>query len=111
VSVFGPNPIHPLSSHAALAAQQLVRPTERQAPVGEATKRMKDAHEQRVAGTESEDAVRRTADEHAESEQESRDKGGRRDGQRDGFVPSAPPAAATPQTPPKALHGRLDLRA
>lgn len=110
MGVFGPNPIHPLPSHAALAAQQQVRPAERPALVGEATKRMKDAQEQRVAGTESEDAVRRTADEHADSEQESRDDGGRRDGRRDGFVPSgqSPPAAPAPVTTPR---GRLDLRA
>lgn len=110
MGIFGPNPIQPLPAHAALAAQQLVRPTERPAPVGEATKRMKDAFEQRVAGAESEDAVRRTADEHADSEQDARDDGGRRDGRRDGFVPSEPAPSAT--TPPATTpRGRLDLRA
>lgn len=110
MSLFGPNPIHPLPAQSALAAQQ-VRPLERTQPAGEATRRMKDAIEQRVAGTESESAVRRTADEHAESEREAKKE--RRDGRRDGFSPRSSATDASPPAPSASIEPgkRLDLTA
>lgn len=118
--MFGPMPIDPRTPHASLAAAQSTRPSERAKPVGEESQRLKDAREQRVAGAESEAAVRRTADEHAESDSERRRRRDRRDGRRDAFVheePTVPaahagakkhPNAAPPA--PDAERPHIDLR-
>ena len=71
---------------AAQAAS--LRPHERGKPVVESGQRMKDAQEKKVAGTESDAAVRKAADEHADAESEER-KRDRRDGKRDGYQPDA----------------------
>lgn len=76
---------------------------------------MKDAQEKRIAGTESDAAVRSSADEHADADSQGR-KRDRRDGKRDAFVatvgapgaPQTPPATAPPPQPPR---GPLDLTA
>jgi len=76
---------------------------------------MKDARDHRVAGAESESAVRRTADEHADTESQA--KQGRRDGRRDEFVhddesePAASHEPAKPAALPTTAPGHIDLRA
>jgi hypothetical protein len=118
MSVFGPAPIEPRGPQAGLAAQQAVRPNERAKPAVEASRRMRDQHERRIAGTEADGAIRRSADEHADDDASSRRQ--RRDGRADEYrhvatedevssestldLPAKP--AAPPDRPP-----HLDLRA
>lgn len=83
MTAFGPTPIDPRGVHAGLAALQGVRTPERSKPTTDEAQRARDAAQQRVAGAESESAVRRTADEHAEEDTERHRS--RRDGRRDEF--------------------------
>ena len=119
MSVFGSTPIVPTGPQAGLAAQQAaLHPNERGKPAVEAGQRMKDAREHRVAGAESESAVRKVADEHAESDAKGRRRD-RRDGRRDAYVASkANDAAATTTADPQRIDResdgkprRLDLKA
>jgi hypothetical protein len=83
MTAFGPTPIDPRGVQAGLAAAHGVRVHDRSKPTTDEGQRTRDAAQRRVAGAESESAVRRTADEHADEDSEShRD---RRDGRRDEF--------------------------
>lgn len=107
MTAFGPTPIDPRGVHAGLAATQGVRVHERSKPTSDEAQRARDAAQQRVAGAESESAVRRTADEHAEEDTERhRD---RRDGRRDEFRHDGSPEEHPPQgtpAPPQAKRRR-----
>lgn len=105
MTAFGPTPIDPRSVQASLAAAHNVRSLERTKPTSDEAQRARDAAQRRVAGAESESAVRRTADEHAEEDSEShRD---RRDGRRDEFQHDQPMPDQQPEragsTPPHRL--------
>jgi hypothetical protein len=120
MSVFGPAPIEPRGPQAGLAAAALhARPNDKQKAAIDADQRMRDALAHRVAGAESEHAVREAADRHDEDERK-RDEGKgrkRRDGRGDSVELSqsadAPntthPQAATPSAAPNG-RPRLDVR-
>lgn len=109
MTTFGPSPLDPRGVQGSLAGAQGVRAQDRTRPTTDASQRMRDARDRRVAGAEGESAVRRTADEHADEDSEShRD---RRDGQRDEFrhetthaeasdQPEQQPLPAASQRPP-----------
>lgn len=115
---FGPSPIDPRGVQGSLAGAQGIRAQERSKAANDASQRMRDARDRRVAGAESESAVRRTADEHADEDSEShRD---RRDGKRDEFRHELPngeivemhdsaPPPAKPAPPPDGLP-HIDIR-
>lgn len=121
MSVFGSTPIDPRSTQASLAAQNAaLKPNERGRPAVEAGQRMKDAREQRVAGTESDSAIRKVADEHAESDadghrrERDRQNGqqrGRRDGRRDAYVASKSTVTNAKSVNPNAAPQRIDREA
>jgi hypothetical protein len=115
VSVFGSTPLDPRGPQAGLAAQaSSLRPHERGRPAVETGQRMKDAQEKKVAGAESDAAVRPAADEHADADSQGK-KRDRRDGKRDAYEHAEPPpnnvakpkASAKRDEPPK----HFDLKA
>lgn len=112
---FGPSPIDPRGVQGGLAGAQGVRAHERSKAATDESQRLRDARERRVAGAESESAVRRTADEHADEDSDShRD---RRDGKRDDFRHELPtgelveiPEPHAKPAPPRDGLPHIDVR-